>query len=462
MDAAPSSNCTWTDPPAPNRPGRGGGLPGEEIGTVAASHPASRTASGSVPRRGARRAGASPGQVRPERLMAAVVLALVCFGLVMVFSTSSTTALLNDGDPMGLATRQAMYALVGLVAYLVFVRMSPEGMARLGPPAVAVSIVLLLAVLVPSIGTQVNGSRRWISLGGLGAVQPSEVAKLALVLWVAQAIARAPGALRTPRGLAPYLVGTAAIGFLILIEPDLETAVIAVAAVFVMLLVAGARGRHLGAIVGAAAFVALIGILAEPYRRARILSFVDPWSDPDGAGFQSVQAQIALGSGGIHGVGLGDGVQKAFYLPEAHTDMILATVGEELGLIGVLAVLAAYALFAVAGYRIALGARNLHQQVLAAGLTTMVVLQAAVNVGAVVGVMPVTGVPLPFVSFGGSNLITFLACTGILVNIGRRSHASSSRLAVVEGDAGRDRGRGDGRARHAGAGGGRRAARAGG
>jgi cell division protein FtsW len=413
-------------------------------------------------RRGARVGGATPGSVRPERLLAVVVLALVCFGLVMVFSTSSTTALLNDGDPMGLAVRQAVYALVGLGAYAVFVRMSPDGMKRLGPPALAVCAVLLLVVLVPSIGTEVNGSRRWISLGGIGALQPSEIAKLGLALWVAQAVARRPASLQTGRGLVPFLAVSGTLAFLILIEPDMETAVIAVVTAFVMLLVAGASVRHLGGIVGVGVLIATIGILAEPYRRARILSFLDPWSDPDGVGFQSVQAQVALGSGGLHGVGLGDGVQKAFYLPEAHTDMILATIGEELGLIGVLAVLAAYGLFAVAGYRIALGARNLHQQVLAAGITTMVVMQAAVNVGAVVGVMPVTGVPLPFVSFGGSNLITFLACTGILVNIGRRSHAHARRLAVLDGGEGRDRRRGDGGARNAGAGGGRRAARAGG
>ena len=190
--------------------------------------------------------------------------------------------------------------------------------------------------------------------------------------------------------------------------------------------------------------------------------FLDPWSDPDGSGFQSVQAQVALGSGGLHGVGLGDGVQKAFYLPEAHTDMILATVGEELGLIGVLAVLVAFGLFAVAGYRIALSARDLHQQVLAAGLTTLVVVQAAINIGAVVGVLPVTGVPLPFVSFGGSSLIILLACSGLLVNIGRRSQRQARRLAVVAPGEGRDRGRGDGRPRDAGVGRGGGAARAGG
>jgi cell division protein FtsW len=394
----------------------------------------------------------------PERLLTGVVLALVSFGLVMVYSSSSATALLNDGDPLGMVTRQAAYAVVGLGAYAVFSRMSPEGMRRLGPPALAVAAFLLLIVLVPSIGMQVNGSRRWISLGALGQLQPSELAKLALALWLAQAIARHPRRLGTPGGLAPFLLVTAALAVLILVEPDMGTAVVLCAMAVAMLIVAGARLRHLGGIVAVGTLVAMIAILAEPYRRERLLAFLDPWSDPDGAGFQSVQAQVALGSGGVSGVGLGDGVQKAFYLPEAHTDMILATVGEELGLIGVLAVLIAFALFGIAGYRIALRSPDLHQQALAAGLTTLVLAQAAINIGAVVGVMPVTGVPLPFVSFGGSSLIVLLACTGLLVNIGRRSHTAAGRLAAVP--AGADRRRRDGRARDAGAGGGRRAARA--
>jgi cell division protein FtsW len=394
----------------------------------------------------------------PERLLTGVVLALVSFGLVMVYSSSSATALLNDGDPLGMVTRQAAYAVVGLGAYAVFSRMSPEGMRRLGPPALAVAAFLLLIVLVPSIGMQVNGSRRWISLGALGQLQPSELAKLALALWLAQAIARHPRRLGTPGGLAPFLLVTAALAVLILVEPDMGTAVVLCAMAVAMLIVAGARLRHLGGIVAVGTLVAMIAILAEPYRRERLLAFLDPWSDPDGAGFQSVQAQVALGSGGVSGVGLGDGVQKAFYLPEAHTDMILATVGEELGLIGVLAVLIAFALFGIAGYRIALRSPDLHQQALAAGLTTLVLAQAAINIGAVVGVMPVTGVPLPFVSFGGSSLIVLLACTGLLVNIGRRSHSAAGRLAAVP--AGADRRRRDGRARDAGAGGGRRAARA--
>jgi cell division protein FtsW len=404
---------------------------------------------------------ASGPAARPENLLTGTVLALVCFGLVMVFSTSSATALLNDGDPLGLAMRQGAYALVGFAAYAVIVRMQPESIRRLARPALLASGFLLLVVLVPSIGMTVNGSRRWISLGGIGQLQPSELAKIALALWLAGYIAANGGRLRTPGGLAPPLVVTGVLGLMILVEPDMGTASSMCAVALAMLVVAGARMRHIGAVVGTLAFVATIAMLAEPYRRERFFTFLDPWADPNGAGFQSVQAQVAIGTGGLRGVGLGDGVQKAFYLPEAHTDMILATVGEELGLIGVLAVLAGFALFALAGYRIAIGARDAHDQALAAGLTTLVVMQAAINVGAVVGVLPVTGVPLPFVSFGGSSLIVLLAASGLLVNIGRRSHrrAVPALRPVRQGD---DRGRGDGRTRDAGARGRRRAAGAGG
>jgi len=406
------------------------------------------------------RAG-GPGS-RPENLLTATVLALVCFGLVMVFSTSSATALLNDGDPLGLAVRQGAYALVGLGAYAVMVRMPPESLRRLARPALAISVVLLLVVLVPSIGMSVNGSRRWISLGGIGQLQPSELAKVAVALWLAGYVAANAGRLRTPGGLAPPLIVTGVLGLLILIEPDMGTASSLCVVALAMLVVAGARMRHVGAVVGSLALIATVAMLAEPYRRERFFTFLDPWADPNGAGFQSVQAQVAIGSGGLHGVGLGDGVQKAFYLPEAHTDMILATVGEELGLIGVFGVLAGFALFALAGYRIAIGARDAHDQALAAGLTTLVVMQAFINVGAVVGVLPVTGVPLPFVSFGGSSLIVLLAASGLLVNIGRRSHRRAVPAALRPGRQGDDRGRGDGRTRDAGAGRRRRAAGAGG
>ena len=398
--------------------------------------------------------------MRPENLLVVAVTALVCFGIGMVYSTSSATALLTQGDPTGQVTRQVLYACAGVIAYLVFSRMSPLGLRRLGTPLLLVAGALLVLVLIPGIGTSVNGSRRWIALGGLGNIQPSEIAKLALVLWVAQLIAARPQTVRDARGLVPYFGVTAVLGLLIAVAPDMDSAVVLGAVLMAMLVVAGAHLRHLAAVAAAAALPAVLLILSEPYRRERLLAFFDPSGAAGDAGYQGLQAQIAVGVGGVSGVGLGDGVQKAFYLPEASTDMILATVGEELGLLGVMALLAGFVLFAVAGFRIALGARDIHQQVVAAGITAMVVMQAVINMGAVLGIIPMAGLTLPFVSFGGSSLIVLLSCTGILVNIGRRSTAHAAAGRVVPVDDRRDRGGGHGGARGARLGRGRRAASA--
>jgi cell division protein FtsW len=376
---------------------------------------------------------------------------LVCFGLVMVYSASSATALLGEGDPLDLVTRQVAFALIGLVAYILCVRARPLALRRLGGPALVVAAFLLLIVLIPGVGIEVNGSRRWLGLGSVAQVQPSEIAKVALALWLAQAVARDPRRLRTAGGLVPLLGVTAVLGMLILVEPDMGTTAVIAAIALSMLVVAGARLRHLAGVGLALASMGLFAIALAPYRRERLVAFLDPWSDPSGAGFQAVQAQVAFGSGGVSGVGLGDGLQKAFYLPEAHTDMILATVGEELGLIGVMAVVVAFGVVAISGYRIALKAGDLHRQLLAAGLTTMVVAQAAINMGAVLGVMPVTGVPLPFVSYGGSSLVILLASTGILVNIAQRSRPVTRLRAVPAEDASGDRRGRDRRPRDAGA-----------
>jgi len=399
-------------------------------------------------------------QLSPDVVLAGVVLALVSFGLVMVYSASSAVAALSDGNPSGIALRQAMAAVLGVGAYLLMSRVSPAALQRFARPAMIVSVVLLLLVFLPGLGTAANGSRRWLALGAL-QIQPSELAKLAVVLWIAAAVASRPGRVRERDGLVPFLAVVAVPALLILVEPDLGTAVVVLVAAGAMLVVAGARPAHLGLAAVGASLLAGIAILTADYRRERLLAFIDPWSDPGGAGFQSVQAQLALGSGGISGTGVGDGLQKAFYLPEAHTDMILATVGEELGLIGVTAVLAAFVLFAIAGYRVALRAADLHQQLLAAGVTTLVTTQAVVNVGAVVGLMPVTGVPLPFVSYGGTSLVVVLASAGLLVNVARRSPDARRRLRVVPGEGGHRRGRDRG-TRRAGAGGGRGAVAAGG
>ena len=377
------------------------------------------------------------------------VFALVLFGLVMVYSSSSATAVLSQGSPTDLLVRQVIYAILGFGAYIFFRRISPAGLARLATPLLGVSVLLLILVLIPGVGTTANGSTRWIGVGGLMQVQPSEVAKLAVVLWLAQAIARAPASLRRADGLVPLLGITAAVSALVLLEPDLGTASAIFVVALAVLAVAGARMSHLAVVTGGALGLALIAIAMAPYRRARLTAFMDPWSDPDGAGFQSVQAQLAVASGKLTGVGVGDGLQKVFYLPEAPTDMILATVGEELGVVGILGVLIALGAVVVSGYRIAFSAPDRHQQAIAAGLTTLIATQAVFNAGAVLGMLPITGVPLPYVSFGGNNLIVLLASTGILVNISRRSAKPS--LRVVGGsDSRSDRRGGDGRARNAG------------
>jgi cell division protein FtsW len=347
-------------------------------------------------------------------LLVLVTLALVAFGLVMVYSASSARALLGSDDPAYYLKRQALYAVLGLAALVVLSRTDYRRLRHAAGPLLLASFVLLVAVL--AIGTAVNGARRWIPIATF-TFQPSELAKLALALWIAALLARRPapqtlGELIRPVGL---VVG-AACG-LILVEPDLGSALAIAIMVAAALLVSGTPVRTLVAAGGISTAFVLAAIWFEPYRRARIFSFIDPWHDPQGAGFQSVQAMIALGSGGIFGVGLGESVQKIYYLPEASTDMIFAIIGEELGLLGVVAVIAAFAVFGYAGLNIALKCADPFGKRLAAGLTALVCGQAAVNVSAVMGLAPLTGVPLPFVSYGGSSLVIGLASVGILLNI---------------------------------------------
>ena len=372
-------------------------------------------------------------------LLVVVTLGLVAFGLVMVYSASSARATLAADDPAYYLKRQGAYALLGIVALVLLSRTDFRRLRYLVPPLLLTSFALLVAVLV--LGTPVNGARRWLTIGP-ATLQPSELAKLALALWVAAYLSRTP----TPQSLRelirPIGVVFGAALALILVEPDLGTAIAIVVMLAAVLVVAGTRFATLA---GAGAIgIALIAaaIWLEPYRRERILSFLDPWQDPQGAGFQSVQAMLALGSGGFFGVGLGESVQKVYYLPEASTDMIFAIIGEELGLFGAFAVLAAFVVFGYAGFNIALACRDRFGKLVAAGLTALICGQAAVNVSAVMGLAPLTGIPLPFVSYGGSSLVVMLASVGILLNIAVNHAAESSAT-------GPDRRRRDGRPRPA-------------
>ncbi len=378
-------------------------------------------------------------------LLVLVTLALVAFGLVMVYSASSARAAISEGDPAYYLKRQAVYALVGLVLFVVLTRVGYGVLRRIAGPLLVVSLCLLAFVLVA--GTTVNGAKRWLELGPV-TMQPSELAKIALAIWVSAFLARraAPsslGALLRPIGLVG---GLAAV--LVLAEPDLGTAIAFAIVIGAIVLVSGTPLRVMASAGALAIGAVLLLSWVAPYRRARLLTFLDPWSDPQGAGFQSVQALIALGSGGLFGVGLGESVQKVYYLPEASTDMIFAIIGEELGLFGTGAVILAYVLFGYCGCRIALACRDPFGKRLAAGITALVCGQATVNLGAVLGIAPLTGIPLPFVSYGGSSLIVALAGVGILLNIAL-TDAGERRASL------RDRGRGDGGARAAGTGRGR-------
>lgn len=375
-------------------------------------------------------------------LLVLVTLGLVAFGLVMVFSASSGRAAVNADDPASYLKRQATYAALGLVALAVLSRVDFRVMRRLGGPLLLTAFVLLVAVLV--MGTTVNGARRWLPLGVID-FQPSELAKLALAVWLAALLVRR-GAPRSLAGLARP-IGLVVLGacVLVLLEPDLGTSIAIVVMASAMLVVAGTPLRVLAAAGGTLVALVLAAIWVEPYRRERLLSFLDPWADPEGSGFQIVQAMLALGSGGLFGVGLGEGVTKINYLPEAPTDMIFAVVGEELGLVGALAVIAAFLIFGYAGFTIALRCRDPFGKLLAAGITALVCGQAVVNLSAVLGLAPLTGIPLPFVSYGGSSLVVTLAAVGILLNIAV-NHAAAS---ADTGARLPDRRRGDGGARDA-------------
>ncbi len=384
-----------------------------------------------------------------QQLLLLITLALVAFGLVMVFSATSGQATLGNGDALYYLRKQGLYALVGVVLLVLARRASYRSLRPLAPTLLVVSLGLLVAVL--AIGAEVNGAKRWLQFGP-AVFQPSELAKLALAAWASAYLARR----RAPQTLAELAkpIGFVAAVFcaLILLEPDLGTVICIVVMLGGLLLVAGTPVRLLGTAAAIATAVGMAAIWIEPYRRARVLSFMNPWDDAQGAGFQSVQALIGLGSGGIFGKGLGQGVQKIFYLPEAHTDMIFAIVGEELGLIGSTLVIAAYGAFAYAGLHVALSCADPFGKRLAAALTALVCGQAVVNLAAVLGLAPLTGIPLPFVSAGGSSLVVMLTGVGVLLNI---ASSGERALAAVP-----DRGRGNGRTRAARARGGGSAPRA--
>jgi cell division protein FtsW len=365
-----------------------------------------------------------------SHLLVLITLGLVAFGLVMVYSATSAPAALARTDPMSYLKKQGGYALFGVALMMAASRFDYRRLRLLAPALVLTALVGCLAVL--AVGARINGARRWIEVGP-ATFQPSELAKLALAVWAAAYLCRRP-APRTLRELwRPIGLLLGLFCLLILVEPDLGTAISLVVVLFAILLVSGTPAATLASATGIVVALGLLAIWFEPYRRARIFSFLDPWKDPQGAGFQTVQALISLGSGGAFGVGLGHGVAKINYLPEAHTDMILGVIGEELGLVGVVAVLAAFVAFAWAGLRVALACKDPFGKRLAVGVVALVSGQAVINLAAVLGLAPLTGIPLPFISYGGSSLVVTLLAVGVLLNIA----GSGARAAAAVPDRGR-------------------------
>ncbi|MGI8558021.1 MAG: putative lipid II flippase FtsW [Solirubrobacteraceae bacterium] len=398
-------------------------------------------------------------------ILLTATLCLLAAGAVMVYSASSPKSLLAHGDGSGYLVKFAAYGAVGLVAMRCLARGGLDRLRALTPALLAISFALLLAVKLPGIGRTVNGARRWIGAGPL-QFQPSELMKLALLLYCAHVLT----ATRKPK-LRPLLLVTGAACVLVGLQPDLGTALVLGFTLMCVLLGAGVPLRTLGKILGVCAAVIVVFAVIAPYRRARLTSFINPWAHAGTTGFQAVQGQIALGSGGLLGVGPGQSVQKIFYLPEAHTDFILAVIGEELGAIGVCVLLSLYGLIAYAGLRAAKRAKGAYAALVAIGVTSLILSQALLNAFAVLGLAPLTGVPLPFISYGSSNLIVMLAAMGLLLNVAaggaanvrevRTPGAKARRWADASGQADRDRGGRHRGARRAGAGGGRRAAGAG-
>lgn len=354
----------------------------------------------------------------PDYWLFLTVIALIGIGVVMVYSASAIVAQDRFGDSAYFFKRQALWAGLGVAVLLVAQRIHYERLRRLTPLLLFLALASLTLVLIPGIGRVAGGARRWLSLGGPFSFQPAEGAKLALALYLANFLTNRGVRLVEFRGgvLPPVLIGGAMFG-LIMLQPDMGTALLMGLLLVAMLFVGGARLAHLVSLSMVSLPVVAMAVLGEEYRRRRILAFLNPWRDPQGAGFHIIQSLLALGSGGIFGLGLGESRQKFFYLPERHTDFIFAILGEELGLIGTVMVLLLFGLFAYRGFRIARHAPDRYSSLLASGITTMIVLQAVMNIGVTTGVLPITGLPLPFLSFGGSSLVFAMIGVGTLLNI---------------------------------------------
>jgi cell division protein FtsW len=386
------------------------------------------------------RTGVQRERHQPAYPLLVAVVALVAFGVVMVYSASSVQAYFAADDPSMYGVQQLIWAALGLAAMYVASRVDFRWFRYLAIPAYVVTMILLVAVLIPGIGTAVAGSRRWIYVPMLGGFQPAELAKLAIVLYLAHWMDRRGRAVGSFwNGLVPFGLLVAPGFLLIAIEPDLGTAGIYFVAAVSVFFMAGANLLYLGAIFSAGVAAASLMIMSTPYQLQRVEAFLSPERDPLGKGYNALQGLMALALGGITGLGLGASRQKYLYLPAPSTDFIFAIIGEEWGLIGALAVVALFLIIAYQGYKIAIHAPDTFAGLLACGITTWLVVQAFVNMAVVTALAPVTGIPLPFLSYGGSALTINLVAVGVLLSISRETTQSEGILDALFGVGRRDR-----------------------
>lgn len=367
-----------------------------------------------------------------DPLLLVAVLALVGFGLVMVFSASAITAQDKLGDSFYFLKRQAAAAGLGLVAMAVSMKLGYRRMARLAYPLLVLSIILLVLVLIPGLGTKVGGAKRWLRMPGI-SLQPAEVVKLAWVIYLSYSLAKKREKVQSfSVGFVPHLGVAGLLVILCMLEPDFGSSVALIFLMFVMLFAAGAKLTYLVGLVLAAIPFAWTAIASSAYRMTRITAFLDPWANRRGSGYQVAESLMSIGSGGVTGLGLGDGRQKLFFLPEAHTDFIVSIIGEELGLLGIAALIALYGVVIWRGIRASLHATEAFGTYLGLGITSLVAFQAITNMCVAMGLVPTKGLTLPFISYGGSSLIVLMGAAGLLLSISASAEGGKKRARVVK------------------------------
>ena len=352
-----------------------------------------------------------------DNLLLLIVLTFVILGIIMVYSSSSVTAAKNFGTSTYFLKRQICFAGIGFLLMFLAMKVRYQYLKHFVYYILIGSILLLVLVLIPGVGTTVGGSTRWFRFGPI-SFQPSEFTKLALIIFLAYSLSNKTNKIKTfAVGFLPHVIVTLTLAILVLLQPDFGSAMILVMLFTILIFAAGSNLKHIGSFLAMGTVGAYFLISAVSYRLERFTAFLNPWNDPMATGFQIIQSFLAFGSGGLWGTGLGNGKQKLFYLPEAHTDFIFSIIGEELGFIGVLGIIILFIILAYCGIKICSNAPDLFGTYLALGITSFIVLHAVINLGVVMGLLPTKGSTLPFISYGGTSLIVNLTGIGILLNI---------------------------------------------